>query len=379
MGQPTARRVAYLYHPRMSQHVLRPDHPFRPVRLQYTYELLEAYGAFQLPGSRLLEPPTASDEELLLVHTRDYIERVRAYSASGRPDERAALYGFSMWGDNPIYQGMFEANALATGATLQAARLLLAGEVDVAFSPAGGLHHAMPSAASGFCVFNDPAIAIEWLRRQGLRVAYVDIDAHHGDGVQHVFYDTDQVLTISLHESGRYLFPGTGFVEEYGRGRGRGYSVNVPLAPYTDDATYRWAFEEIVPPLVEAFHPDILVTQLGIDTYFNDPLAHLLLTVQGFTGLVERLAGLCPKWLALGGGGYDLSAVARGWASAYGVMLGVRWPNEIPEPLQARCGTSLADQEPPQLDERLRQQVRQVAEEAVKTLKELVFPVHGLR
>ncbi|CAI8016538.1 Acetoin utilization protein AcuC [Geodia barretti] len=213
-----SRRAAFVYHDILSRHVLREDHVMVPTRLRYTYELLESYGAFQRPNAVLVEPRQAAEEEILTSHTREY-----------------GAYGFSDHGDNPVYSGMYEASCWSTGGSLLAAEMVHKGEVDVAFNCAGGLHHAMPGRASGFCIFNDPVVAIKYLLDQGQRVVYVDIDAHHGDGVQHAFYDTDQVMTISLHQSGTYLFPGTGFVNEMGAGSGLGYSVNVPLYPYTND------------------------------------------------------------------------------------------------------------------------------------------------
>ena len=372
------RRAAFVYEDKLSQHVLRPDHPFRPVRLRHVFDLLQAYEAFNEPNSRLVHPRTATDEDLTLIHKRDYVNAVRTYSATGAEDRLANRYGFSMMGDNPIYKGMFEANNLAVGATMEAARLVISGESDRAFSPAGGLHHAMPERASGFCVFNDAAIAIEWMQRQGLRVAYVDIDAHHGDGVERAFYETDQVLTVSIHESGRYLFPGTGSADDIGTGRGRGYAVNLPLEPYTDDDIYLWLLETAVMPLVQAFNPDVLVTQLGIDTHFSDPLTHLHLSVQGFTRAVELLSGLCPRWLALGGGGYAPDAVARGWAQAYGVMLQRQWPERIPDSMRTVCGDNVDDLQVPRIDRLMHERVRRGAEEAALVVKRNVFPIHSI-
>jgi acetoin utilization protein AcuC len=178
---------------------------------------------------------------------------------------------------------------LITGASLLAERLVRSGRVGIAFNIAGGLHHALPNRASGFCYIDDPVIIIKELVNQGQRVVYLDIDVHHGDGVQFGFYDTDQVMTISLHEDGHYLFPGTGFMHEMGRGAGLGYSVNIPLYPGTDDETYLWAFDAVVPPLIQAFKPESIVTQLGVDPFVDDPLAHLQLTTHGFCRLVERI------------------------------------------------------------------------------------------
>ena len=264
------RRAAFIYEESLSRHELRDDHPMRPVRLQYTFDLLQAYGAFDSETSTLVVPRAATDQELAWLHSADYISAVRAFS-SGTSGYDPMRFNFAVQGDNPIYEGMYEAAALSTGATLVAAELVASGQLDVAFSISGGLHHASASHASGFCVFNDPALAIKYFRNCGLRVAYVDIDAHHGDGVQEAFFDDDQVLTISVHESGQYLFPGTGFVQEVGVGQGVGYSVNLPLYPYTDDEIYLEAFYEVVPPLLRAFGPEVLVTQLGIDSYHSDP------------------------------------------------------------------------------------------------------------
>jgi acetoin utilization protein AcuC len=373
------RRAALIYSDVLSQHTLRENHPMVPTRLRYTYELIDAYRAFQRPNSALVEPRQAAVDELRLFHTPEYIDAVRALSQNQRLED-AAKYNFSAKGDNPIYPGMHDAALWSTGASVKAAELLLEGACDVACNFSGGLHHAMPGNASGFCIFNDPVVAIKLLARRGLKVAYVDIDCHHGDGVQYAFYDTDQVLTISLHESGRYLFPGTGFPEELGAGRGRGYSVNVPLFPSTGDALYLWAFREVVPPLIQAFKPDVLVTQLGIDTHFNDPLTHLQLTVQGFGQAVEELAALSPgKWLALGGGGYDISAVTRGWTIAYGTMLETAWPEQVPASFQEKYGLKLLlDTPPADTDLARRAQARRYAEESVAAVRRTIFPFHNL-
>ncbi|MGH2543572.1 MAG: acetoin utilization protein AcuC, partial [Ardenticatenaceae bacterium] len=277
------------------------------------------------------------------------------------------------------YEGIYEAQSLSAGASMVAVEALLNG-ADAAFSISGGLHHAMRDYAYGFCVFNDPVIAINEFLKRGMRVAYVDIDCHHGDGVQHAFYDTDAVLTISLHESGAFLFPGTGYAQETGAGRGRGYSVNVPLYPYTSDEVYLWAFREVVPPLLQRFRPDALVTQLGIDSHYLDPITHLALTVQGFAEAVAELARLAPaKWLALGGGGYDLQAVARAWASAFGVMSEQDFSNEIPEAYRSRYGIeSLRDPEALGIQENVVKDSRAFAEASVQAVQRLIFPAHGI-
>ena len=215
----------------------------------------------------------------------------------------------------------------------------------------------------------------------GLRVAYVDIDCHHGDGVQYAFYDTDRVLTISLHETGQFLFPGTGYAQETGTGRGRGYSVNVPLYPYTGDETYHWVFEQVVLPLLDAFRPDVLVSQLGIDSHYRDPITHLALTTQGFGRVVAEFSSKAPKWLALGGGGYDLQAVARSWTLAYGVMSEQALDDEIPESYRTKYGVeTLPDvEELPDIVHKGKKDAKTFAEASVGAVQGLIFPAHGIR
>ena len=372
------RRVAFVYEDAVSQHMLRGDHPMQPVRLRHTYELLQAYGAFDGDASLLMPPRPATEEELRWLHTPEYISAVRSLSL-GLGGYEPTRFNFSAQGDNPIYPGIYNASALSTGASLVAAELVASHRVDAAFNISGGLHHAAQGHASGFCVFNDPALAIKYFLEQGLRVAYVDIDAHHGDGVQDFFFDDDRVLTISIHESGQFLFPGTGHVEEVGSGKGIGYSVNLPLYPYTDDDIYLEIFREVAPPLLRAFAPDVLVTQLGIDSYHSDPLTHLQVTTYGFVEAVRELSRLELPWLALGGGGYDLGAVARAWSLAYGVMLDVEWPDRIPDSCVQTVGANqLRDTKRPEIPQDVRAQARRFAEETVAVVKEQVFPVHHL-
>ena len=372
------RVAAFVYDDVLSRHVLSEAHPMKPARLRYTYELLDAYGAFDAPNTRLVPPRQATEEEVLVYHTSAYVRAVQSFS---RGEGTLSLMEFNFGpGDNPVYEGIYDAAVWSTGASLKAAELLISGEVDAAFSISGGLHHAMPGYSYGFCVFNDPVIAIKALVAQGMRVAYVDIDCHHGDGVQHAFYDTDAVLTISIHESGAFLFPGTGFTQESGAGRGRGYSVNLPLYPYTSDEVYLWALREVVPPLVEAFHADVLVTQLGIDSHFRDPITHLALTVQGFETAVAELARLSPsRWLALGGGGYDLQAVARAWTLAYGVMSEQDFPPEIPASYRERYDVAtLKDPDEVPIDDSVKKETRAFAEASVLAVHQLIFPAHGI-
>jgi acetoin utilization protein AcuC len=251
-----------------------------------------------------------------------------------------------------------------------------------AFAFAGGLHHAMPDRASGFCYLNDAVLAIRALRARGLRVLYVDIDAHHGDGVQAAFYDQADVLTLSIHERGDRLFPGTGAVEELGVGAGRGYSVNLPLHPYTDDAIYLEAFDAVVPRVAAAFRPDVVVAQLGIDSHRTDPLTHLALTVDGFAEAVRRILAIAPRLVALGGGGYDLANVARAWTVAWALMNGVTLAARLPEAFVTRAAAHLAGRrelwDPPEpLPLEVARTAREFAQRQVAALDRSVLPLLG--
>jgi acetoin utilization protein AcuC len=370
-------RAAYVYDDVMSRHVLSDYHPMRPIRLQYTYALLRGYGAFEDSSGIVVKPRAATLEELATFHDEFYVEIVAKLSA-GEQMAGAELFGFSERGDNPIYEGMYESALLSTGASVQAAEMVADGTVSVAFAPAGGLHHAAAGHASGFCIFNDPVIAINALRKRGKRVIYIDIDAHHGDGVQAAFYGDNDVMTISLHESGRWLFPGTGDVDEIGTGDGTGYSINVPLFPYTPDDVYLEAFDAVVPQLVEAFAPDVIATQLGVDAYVHDPLTHLALTTHGYMATVERLGAMGYPWLAFGGGGYDLDAVPRCWTLAYGLMLGREWPDELPEGSEGFLESGRLRDGDVTVEDAMDAETRAFARQQVEQLKHLVFPLHGI-
>ncbi|MBI4532107.1 MAG: acetoin utilization protein AcuC [Candidatus Latescibacteria bacterium] len=353
-------------------------HPLKLVRYSLTYELIRAYGLLDLPWVSVVEPEPAREEEILTFHTPGYVEALRTAN-SGLPFAGAGWYGLGVGGDNPIFKGVYDLSLLSAGGSIRAARMVDDGEVDVAFFIGGGLHHALEDRASGFCYFNDPVLAIYELLRRGRRVVYIDIDAHHGDGVQQAFYHTDRVLTISIHETGRTLFPGTGFETETGAGQGEGYAVNMPLLPGTDDEVFVHAFEEVVPPLIEAFKPDRFVTQLGIDTLRLDPLTHLDLTTNGFIRLVERIRDMAiGKWVAVGGGGYNLSNVVRGWTLAWAVMNGVDLPDDLPESLRGVIEkhsieeTALRDR--PYIS-RDQEKAMKDAERVIGYLKEMVFPL----
>jgi acetoin utilization protein AcuC len=344
-------RVSLVVTPEARAYDHGPQHPLRPDRVLLTWDLIRAYGI--LANANVAETPgrVATDDEVALVHTADFIDATRRAGHGERGDWSRFGYGP---GDNPIFRNMHEAGAAVAGASIVAAERVLTGGDDHAFNAAGGLHHAMPDRASGFCVYDDPAIAIRWLLDQGVeRVAYVDVDVHHGDGPQAIFYEEPRVLTISLHESGRYLFPGTGFENERGRGAAEGTKVNVPLVPRTDDEAWLHAFRANVPDRVREFRPDVLVTQLGCDTHATDPLAHFQLTTRAYREAARSLHDLAHevaggRWMATGGGGYQwASVVPRAWTIYFAEMAGAEVPDHVPDEwlaeARARSGVEVPD------------------------------------
>jgi acetoin utilization protein AcuC len=351
----------FVYHPDFQRYRFHQDHPFNPLRLAATYDLMTTLDL--LPADAIVEPSCATLEELALFHEPHYVQLVRDLSSRG---EKA--YGAERWGlgtdDNPIFQGMHEAASLAVGATLKAAQLVASGKTRRALNLSGGLHHAGPGHASGFCIYNDVVIAIRWLQAHtDWRVLYVDLDAHHADGVQNAFYTDPTVFVLSFHESGQYLFPGSGSVEERGHGAGAGYTLNVPLAPATDDESWLSLFEAIVPRVIQEFQPDVIVSQHGCDGHFADPLADLCATTRFYVTTAHWLRCWADRycqghWIATGGGGYQvLSVVPRVWTLLWTIMAGFplddqakipepwlrRWQPHAPSPLP----TALSD--PPEL------------------------------
>jgi acetoin utilization protein AcuC len=307
-----------------------PGHPMAPVRLKLTMELAQAFGLGRQDGVSVVVPAPATDAELELIHDPTYIALVRlagnpALLSRGGPaardmTERALLMHGLGTEDDPVFPGMHDASAMVAGATLAAARAVWTGSAQHGASIAGGLHHAMARRASGFCIYNDPAIAIAWLLAAGAeRIAYLDVDAHHGDGVQAAFWDDPRVLTIGLHEHPDTLFPGTGRATEIGGPQAEGASVNVALPAGTGDAGWLRAFHAVVPPLLREFGPQVLVSQHGCDSHRSDSLANLELTIDAqraahaaIHALAHEVAG--GRWLLTGGGGYEhVQVVPRTW------------------------------------------------------------------
>ncbi len=375
------QRSAFLYSRRFGEFSYGEDHPFKVLRYRLAFDLISELGLLASDQVRQIECPLVDEADLRSFHAVDYLQTLKEFSASSTA---RANFRFGL-GDveNPIFPGVYDWARLGCGGTMEAARMVADGDVQVAFSMAGGYHHAHPSRASGFSYLNDAVVAIQALLRRGLRVAYVDIDAHHGDAVQAAFYQTDQVLTISLHETGENFFPQTGFVHELGEGKGFGYAVNIPFRAHADDLIFEQAFKQVVTPLLAAYQPDLLVTQMGVDGLRTDPLSRLELT-SGSIELAARSflqAGI--PWVALGGGGYDKFNAARCWALLWAIMSGATVPEELPPLYQQtiaaldRRETLLRDQ--PRLahpDDFSRAQ--RSLDQSLAYLQRKVFPRHGL-
>lgn len=331
--------VGLVYTDKYQSYNFGPTHPLRPLRLKLTYSLMKELNLLDHNNLKLLEPRMATREEIESTHSSDYVNAVKRLSDN--PEDRTTsphVYGLGP-GDNPIFKNMYEASALVCGASITAADLVWnEEEIHMAFNPAGGLHHAHRSSAAGFCIFNDIAVAIHYLKKlkPDIRIAYLDIDAHHGDGVQEIFYDDPNVLTISFHESGKFLFPGTGSTNEIGDGPGKGFSLNFPLLPGTSNRMLLKLFRYCIPKILQAYSPDILLTQLGVDMHYSDPLTQMGLSIAVYRDIAQTMRSsardYCQnRWLAVGGGGYSMTVVPRAWTIFLSKMLDVDLKNELPD------------------------------------------------
>ena len=351
------KKVGLLFSEDFSKYNFGKSHPLKPVRLELTYSLFKHLGLMDHPSLEVIAPQMASESDLAMLHSEEYINIIKKLS------EDPSTRGISYWkynlgpGDNPIFKGMYEASALIAGASIKGAEKIIneAEKYDIIFNPAGGLHHAHRDRASGFCVFNDIALAIMKMKKlkPEIRIVYLDIDAHHGDGVQWFYYNDPSVLTISLHESGKYLFPGTGDVHEIGEKEGKNFSINFPLIPGTYDKLYLKLFRACIPELLDIYSPDILVTQLGVDSYYKDPLTQLGLSLSAYKELAGDIHQYSQKycknkWFAVGGGGYFVTLVPRAWSIFLAEMLGVKLDNELPQEWVKECYRSAPDEPHPE-------------------------------
>lgn len=382
---------AVVFDPTLTEYDFGPHHPMAPVRVALTMDLAHELGVTGT-ALRVVPAPHATREQLATVHDERLIEAVERAGRTGRAELEVGL-GTD---DNPVFLGMHEATAHVVGATLEAFRLVHSGEVRHAANIAGGLHHAMPDRASGFCVYNDVAVGIRWLLDQGVeRVAYVDVDVHHGDGVQAVFWDDPRVLTVSLHETGQFLFPGTGFAADTGGPDAEGTAVNVALPPGTADAGWLRAFHAVVPDVLRAFRPQVLVTQHGCDSHAEDPLAHLMLSVDGQRAAYLALHDLAHeltegRWVATGGGGYALvEVVPRAWSHLLAIASGrpldpeTRTPDAWRAHVSERVGVDaprrMTDgRTPAYADWRDGYDPGTWLDREVNATRNAVFPLHGL-
>ncbi|MFP5021974.1 acetoin utilization protein AcuC [Pseudonocardia phyllosphaerae] len=380
-------RTSVIWTPDFLTYRLSEDHPLNPVRLDLMMQLARGLGV--LDGVDLIEPSAATAEELTRVHTPEYQTAVK--SAPEIPFGVGHGLGTE---DNPIFFGMHEAASLIAGGSVAAAREIAEGRADRAVNLAGGLHHAMPNKAGGFCVYNDCSVAIAWLLDQGYeRIAYVDVDVHHGDGVQETFYDDPRVLTISMHQHPLTLWPHTGWAGELGRGDGEGYAVNVSLPPGTGDAGWLRAFHAVVPSLLESFRPQVLVTDCGADTHSEDPLANLELSLDGQRAIYLALRELAEttaggKWLVLGGGGYALyRVVPRSWTHLLGIALErdvdpdttipADWTAAASQLTRAPLPVSMTDGADPSF-ERWGGAFSDRVDSSILETRRAAFPLHGL-
>ncbi|MDQ1280094.1 MAG: Acetoin utilization protein AcuC [Thermoproteota archaeon] len=354
---------AFIYHPDYLKYQFGPEHPFKPIREKYTLDFLKELGVF---GEKMkyYEPEPATEEDLLSVHSREYINFVKKMCKEG--------HGYLDQGDTPATKGLYEGACSVVGGSILGAKLIMGGQVNHAFNPGGGLHHAKADSASGFCVFNDIAIATRFLQKKyDLRkIAIVDIDGHHGDGTQRIFYK-ENILKISLQRVG--IFPGTGYVKEIGEGAGKGYSVNIPLPGDVDDESYLRAFQEVVPPLIEKYEPEIIINQFGVDGHYQDPLVGLALTTQGYERISKIMHDLAHRFsdgrlLILGGGGYGVNNTAKCWAIMF-TTISEALPKESIERYNR-----LFDRESPVCSN----EVRRIVQETIVEVKGKIFPLYGL-
>lgn len=327
---PLSGKTVLVYDDTLLSYDFGPHHPLKPIRLKLAVELSKSIGVLKSSKVSLVEPSKADVEQILLFHTREYVNLVERSSMTGR--------GLLDQGDTPAFKGCFESSKLYVGGSIQASDLVMQGKANHAFNPAGGLHHAHHDRASGFCIFNDAAVVISHLKRNyhTKRILYLDVDAHHGDGVMYGFYSDPSVADIDFHEDGKYLFPGTGFTHEVGEGEAEGLKINVPLLPLTADEAYLAAFREIVPRIVRSYRPEIILMQCGADSHFDDGLANLCLSTNCYEEMVHLTHDLAHeicsgRLLLFGGGGYSLGSVARCWTLALAAMADVEFENKIPQ------------------------------------------------
>lgn len=375
------REAVFIYSPELEKYPYPPEHPFNTTRVKKVRDIVSSMGLLSGAGRREVAAEPAARIVLKKFHSARYLHALKTAS-DGHGDVEAMRMGIGT-SDCPVFKGMYEYSALACGATLTGAKMILEGKADAAFNPSGGLHHAGPERASGFCYINDVALGCIVLAEAGKKVLYLDLDVHHGDGVAYAFYDRSDVMTISFHQNPRTLFPGTGFEDEIGTGKGKGYCVNVPLPVGTYDAAYMKAFKAVAVPLTKAYKPDVIVLQLGTDGLANDPLANLYLTNNTYADIIGHLLGFDKPILATGGGGYNIDNTVRAWALAWSVLCGADKGDEM----NVGVGGVMMESTDWQgglrdralaISQQQRDIVMPAIEATIETIKMKVFPIHGL-
>jgi acetoin utilization protein AcuC len=376
------KRLVFMHSPKLDEGGYPEDCPFSSKRAGKTKETIESLGLLNYSNTHIGEPKPTTFEKMATFHTEEYLH-ILEKAGKGDYDYKALSKGLGT-PDCPLFKDIFSFIALACGGTTTGAEMLLGNQADIVFNLSGGFHHAKPDGASGFCFINDVVLGVSTLADAGKRVLVVDLDAHHGDGVQDAFYSRSDVTTISLHESGHTLFPGTGFVDEMGKGQGLGYSVNLPLPVGTYDEIYLYAFREIVGPLIERIDPDVIVVELGMDALAGDPLAHLNLTNNSYTNVFADIVEFNKPMLVVGGGGYNLNNTVRGWSLAWNIAV-----NGREDHLLAGAGMGGVMLQNTAwlggLTDRIlishggyRESIDKEIRLLVETIKKTIFPLHGL-
>ena len=377
----TTKNAVFIYSSEFEKYSYPPEHPFNTIRAKRVRDIVYSMG--MLSGSNRSEVAPKPAERIVLkkFHTARYLHALKI-AAAGHLDAEALQMGIGSQ-DCPVFKGVYEYSTLAVGGTLTAVKMILSGDAEIAFNPSGGYHHAGPELAAGFCYINDVAMACIVLAEQKKRVLYLDVDVHNGDGVANKFYDRSDVLTISLHQNPKTLFPGTGFENEIGTGAGYGYCVNVSLPVGTYDRAYMKAFEAIVLPLTRAYNPDVIVFELGADALAGDPLANLCLTNNVYAEIINYLMSFNKPILATGGGGYNVENTVRAWALAWSIFCGA----DLGEDMSHAMGGVFLESTEWQaglrdralaVTEQQKNAVEPAIETVIRKIKKTVFPIHGL-
>lgn len=374
-------RAAFIYSGEIEGYRYPRDCPFKTERAQRTKGILSSMEYYTGQGRVEIAPERATNDELLLYHTKEYLDALKRVS-SGRVGSQDLFMGFGT-DDCPIFPDLYRYSVLAVGGSITAAKLILDGKIDIAFNPNGGFHHALPDKAGGFCYINDVVLACKTLANSDKKVLCLDLDAHFGNGTQPAFYDSSRVFTISFHESGKTLFPWGGSENEIGEGKGKGYNMNMPFHAGTDDDIYMKAFKELVPPLIDAFNPDVIVLLIGMDILSVDPLTHFRMTNNSIADIIPLITAYDKPILALGAGGYTTEDTARGWALCWTALCGIELDEDLNIGMggvflgSAEWNAGLRDKHI-YLQGDIKDVVKADVDSKIEILKKTVFALHGI-